>query len=179
MKAAGAQRVVSMLSDSELATYAEPLAAALTAAFGEGKWINVDGKASGAQLQLQPQVQQLPLLLLRSAAPTGWRTWREVCQPGRLLAPCTVCAVFAGTAPTVIAALRAARDAGETALVYCWGGGGRTGVVQAAWLVLEHGMSEADAAAAVVGHATGSGLSRRVDAVALSDFVAEARTAAA
>jgi hypothetical protein len=48
MKAVGVQRVVSMLSESELATYAEPLPAAMEAAFGAGKYINVDAKAPGA-----------------------------------------------------------------------------------------------------------------------------------
>jgi hypothetical protein len=47
MKGVGIQRVVSMLSDSELATYAEPLPAAMEAAFGAGKYINVDAKAPG------------------------------------------------------------------------------------------------------------------------------------
>lgn len=47
MKAAGVQRVVSMLSDSELETYAEPLPAAMQAAFGEGKYVNINAKAPG------------------------------------------------------------------------------------------------------------------------------------
>lgn len=47
MQQAGVQRVVSMLSDSELQTYAEPLPAAMEAAFGEGNYINVDAKAPG------------------------------------------------------------------------------------------------------------------------------------
>jgi hypothetical protein len=47
MKAVGVQRVVSMLSDSELATYAEPLPAAMEAAFGAGNYVNVNAKAPG------------------------------------------------------------------------------------------------------------------------------------
>eukprot|EP00878_Enallax_costatus_P027554 GHUV01029682.1.p1 GENE.GHUV01029682.1~~GHUV01029682.1.p1 ORF type:complete len:154 (+),score=32.66 GHUV01029682.1:55-516(+) len=50
MKEAGVQRVVSMLSDSELATYAEPLPQAMQAAFGEGKYVNINAKAPGALL---------------------------------------------------------------------------------------------------------------------------------
>lgn len=44
---AGVERVVSMLSPSELETYAEPLPAALEAAFGAGNYVNVDAKAEG------------------------------------------------------------------------------------------------------------------------------------
>lgn len=47
MKDAGIQSIVSMLSDSELATYAEPLPAAMEAAFGQGNYVNVDAKAAG------------------------------------------------------------------------------------------------------------------------------------
>lgn len=45
MKAAGVQAVVSMLSPSELATYEQPLQAAMEAAFGSDSYINVDDPA--------------------------------------------------------------------------------------------------------------------------------------
>lgn len=47
---AGVERVVAMLSESELATYAQPLPDAMAAAFGTDKYINVDAKAAGARL---------------------------------------------------------------------------------------------------------------------------------
>lgn len=47
MKDAGVQSVVSMLSDSELATYAQPLPAAMAAAFQPGNYVNIDAKAAG------------------------------------------------------------------------------------------------------------------------------------
>jgi hypothetical protein len=47
IKGVGVKRVVSMLSDSELATYAEPLPAAMEAAFGAGNYVNVNAKAPG------------------------------------------------------------------------------------------------------------------------------------
>lgn len=47
VKVAGVQRVVSMLSESELQTYAEPLPAAMEAAFGAGKYVNINAKAPG------------------------------------------------------------------------------------------------------------------------------------
>jgi hypothetical protein len=59
-------------------------------------------------------------------------------------------------------------------LVHCWGGGGRTGLVQAAWLARSNGLSAADAAAAVVAHAKELGVPRRVDVAALEEFLAAA-----
>jgi hypothetical protein len=47
MQTAGVQFVVSMLSPSELVTYAEPLPVAMETAFGLGNYINVDAKAPG------------------------------------------------------------------------------------------------------------------------------------
>jgi hypothetical protein len=47
MQAAGVQSVVSMLSPSELETYAEPLPAAMEAAFDAGNYTNIDAKAPG------------------------------------------------------------------------------------------------------------------------------------
>ncbi|KAF8065546.1 hypothetical protein HT031_003147 [Scenedesmus sp. PABB004] len=124
VKAVGVSRVVSMLSDSELATYEQPLPAALAAAFPQG-YVNVDAKAPGA-------------------------------------------------AAEIMAALRAARAAGDRVLVHCWGGGGRTGLVQAAWLCAERGFSPEAAAEAVTAYGAARGCSRRVDVAALRDFVAAA-----
>lgn len=50
VKAAGVQRVISMLSESELQTYAEPLPDAMEAAFGDGKYTNIDAKAAGSMV---------------------------------------------------------------------------------------------------------------------------------
>lgn len=50
-------------------------------------------------------------------------------------------------------------------------GGGRTGLVQAAWLVTSKGLESQQAADAVMGHAASQGLSRRVDVQALQEFV--------
>jgi protein-tyrosine phosphatase len=61
-------------------------------------------------------------------------------------------------------------------VVHCWGGGGRTGLVQAAWLARSRGLPAADAAAAVVQHAKAAGVPRRVDLRALEAFLAEAAT---
>lgn len=51
MKGAGVQRVVDMLSDSELQTYAESLPEAMKAAFGEGKYTNINAKAPGKRFK--------------------------------------------------------------------------------------------------------------------------------
>lgn len=77
-----------------------------------------------------------------------------------------------------MAALQAAKTASETCLVHCWGGGGRTGLVQAAWLVADRGLSPEAAAEAVTAHAKAAGLSRRVDVAALREFLAAAGVAA-
>jgi protein-tyrosine phosphatase len=53
-------------------------------------------------------------------------------------------------------------------------GGGRTGLVQAAWLVSSKGMSPAQAAEAVTAYAASKGLSRRVDQEALQAFLQSA-----
>jgi len=65
--------------------------------------------------------------------------------------------------------------AGRKVLVHCWGGGGRTGLVQAAWLAHAKGLSAGDAAAAVLAHAEKLGVPRRVDVAALEAFLAEAK----
>lgn len=51
-------------------------------------------------------------------------------------------------------------------------GGGRTGWAQAAWLVVDGGMSPEQAAEAVTSYAAVQGLSRRVDVAKLKEFVA-------
>lgn len=53
-------------------------------------------------------------------------------------------------------------------------GGGRTGLVQAAWLVSSRGLEPQQAADAVMAHAASQGLSRRVDVQALQEFVTAA-----
>lgn len=52
MQDVGIESVISMLSESELKTYAEPLPAAMEAAFGPGSYVNIDAKAPGAQSQI-------------------------------------------------------------------------------------------------------------------------------
>lgn len=79
-----------------------------------------------------------------------------------------------GAPADILGALQAAKDANEKVVVHCWGGGGRTGLVQAAWLMTEKGLSAEDAAAAVTAFAQTKGLSRRVDVEALKQFVADA-----
>lgn len=86
--------------------------------------------------------------------------------------------VPAGAAGDIGAALQAAKAANQKVLVHCWGGGGRTGLVQAAWLVLDKGMTPEAAAAAVTSYAGSNGLSRRVDVAALKEFVAAAAATA-
>lgn len=58
--------------------------------------------------------------------------------------------------------------------MHCWGGGGRTGLVQAAWLARTKGLSAPDAAAAVTEHAKALGVPRRVDVAALEAFLKDA-----
>ncbi|KAF6261403.1 hypothetical protein COO60DRAFT_1502049 [Scenedesmus sp. NREL 46B-D3] len=128
MKGVGVQRVVSMLSESELATYAEPLPAAMEAAFGAGNYVNVDAKAAGGPAE-------------------------------------------------ILKALQAATAAGEKVLVHCWGGGGRTGVAQAAYLMAAKGLTAEAAAEAVTNYAKAQGLSRRVDVAALKEFAVAAGAA--
>jgi hypothetical protein len=52
MRDAGIESVVSMLSESELKTYAQPLPAAMEAAFGAANYVNIDAKVPGAQAQI-------------------------------------------------------------------------------------------------------------------------------
>lgn len=56
-------------------------------------------------------------------------------------------------------------------VVHCWGGGGRTGLIQAAWLVKSKGLTPEEAADAVRSYAQGQRLSRRVDVGALKEFL--------
>lgn len=73
-----------------------------------------------------------------------------------------------------MSALKAAKAAGQKVVVHCWGGGGRTGLVLAAWLVQDRGLTAEDAADAVTSYAGANSLSRRVDVAALKQFVADA-----
>eukprot|EP00879_Flechtneria_rotunda_P000977 GHRR01001111.1.p2 GENE.GHRR01001111.1~~GHRR01001111.1.p2 ORF type:complete len:186 (+),score=60.18 GHRR01001111.1:1238-1795(+) len=125
VKAAGVQHVISLLSASELETYAEPLPQGLQAAFGSGNYANIDPKTPDGPKQ-------------------------------------------------IMQTLRSARADGQTVLVHCWGGGGRTGIVQAAWLVEDKGLSPEDAAQAVTEYANSQGLSRRADTQALREFLSKA-----
>jgi protein-tyrosine phosphatase len=79
----------------------------------------------------------------------------------------------------VLAAVEGHVKARRKVLVHCWGGGGRTGLVQAAWLARAQGLSAADAAAAVTAHAKAAGVPRRVDVAALEAFLQKAAPAAA
>ncbi|KAI8466978.1 MAG: hypothetical protein J3K34DRAFT_432068 [Monoraphidium minutum] len=80
-----------------------------------------------------------------------------------------------GASPAeVLAAIEAEVAAGRKTVVHCWGGGGRTGLVQAAWLARKEELSAADAAAAVVEHAKVLGVPRRVDVAALQAFLDKA-----
>lgn len=74
----------------------------------------------------------------------------------------------------VLAAIEENTKAGRKTVVHCWGGGGRTGLVQAAWLARSQGLSAADAAAAVVAYSKKQGLPRRVDVAALEAFLTAA-----
>eukprot|EP00882_Tetradesmus_deserticola_P005199 GHRQ01005476.1.p1 GENE.GHRQ01005476.1~~GHRQ01005476.1.p1 ORF type:complete len:188 (+),score=85.52 GHRQ01005476.1:162-725(+) len=57
VKGVGVQRVVSMLSESELATYAEPLPAAMQEAFGAGNYVNIDAKSAGGPAKILQALQ--------------------------------------------------------------------------------------------------------------------------
>eukprot|EP00775_Hariotina_reticulata_P009851 gene9851-10010_t len=127
MKSAGVQRVVSLLTDSEVKTYT--------------------GEASGATSSMSGLVSGTADLSPRS---------------------------YLGGPAAIIAALKDAKAKGEKVLLHCWGGGGRTGVAQAAWLVMDKGLSPEAAAAAVSEYSQKHGLSRRVDVAALKEFVAAA-----
>lgn len=77
------------------------------------------------------------------------------------------------TAADVVGAIDGLIAAGKApVLVHCWGGGGRSGLVQAAWLAKKRGLSATDAAAAVAEHAKSLGVPRRVDVAALEAFLA-------
>ncbi|GLC33532.1 hypothetical protein PLESTM_000081600 [Pleodorina starrii] len=120
MSGHGIQRVISLLSDSELATYSQPLPPALTERFRRA--VVVDAKAPGAAEQLVSELKQ-------------------------------------------------AAEAQEKVVVHCWGGGGRTGVALAAWLVRHHGLDPEAAAGHVESFARAQGASRRADVGQLRDFL--------
>ncbi|GIL83254.1 hypothetical protein Vretifemale_12103, partial [Volvox reticuliferus] len=120
MASHGIQRVVSLLSESELATYSEPLQPALAARFHRA--VVLDAKAPGAV--------------------------------GKL-----------------ILELQAAADNKEKVVVHCWGGGGRTGIALAAWLVQNHALAPEQASNDVEQYAKAQGASRRADVSQLRDFL--------
>ncbi|KXZ42296.1 hypothetical protein GPECTOR_165g156 [Gonium pectorale] len=76
-----------------------------------------------------------------------------------------------GAVETLLAELREAEAAGDKVVVHCWGGGGRTGVALAAWLVRRHGLEPEAAAAAVEKAAVAQGTSRRADVAQLRQFL--------
>ncbi|KAG2426003.1 hypothetical protein HXX76_013374 [Chlamydomonas incerta] len=76
-----------------------------------------------------------------------------------------------GAADQLVAELKAAVDAGEKVVVHCWGGGGRTGMALAAWLVRQHGLTPEAAAEQVESYAKGQGASRRADVAQLRAFL--------
>ncbi|GIL52891.1 hypothetical protein Vafri_8647 [Volvox africanus] len=116
----GIQRVVSLLSESELATYSEPLQPALAARFHRA--VVLDAKAPGAVDKL-------------------------------------------------VSELHAAADNKEKVVVHCWGGGGRTGIALAGWLVRNHALAPEQAGNHVEQYAKSQGASRRVDVSQLHDFL--------
>ncbi|KAG2483755.1 hypothetical protein HYH03_017410 [Edaphochlamys debaryana] len=56
-------------------------------------------------------------------------------------------------------------------VVHCWGGGGRTGLALAAWLVRGHGMEPEAAAEHVESYAKAQGASRRADVAQLREWL--------
>jgi hypothetical protein len=75
MQAAGVQSVVSMLSPSELETYAEPLPAAMEAAFGPSNYINIDAKAPGEHAEQDSLNTRFSLSAMLQQAYTSLRNW--------------------------------------------------------------------------------------------------------
>lgn len=55
--------------------------------------------------------------------------------------------------------------------MHCWGGGGRTGKVLAAWLVARHGMKLQDAVDAVETQAAAVGATRRADLTSVEELL--------
>lgn len=121
MKSHGIGRVVSLLSDSEVATYKEAPTPALARAFPGGA-VLVNAKAPGA-------------------------------------------------VDTLVGELQAAVEAGQKVVVHCWGGGGRTGVALAAWLVRHHKLTPEQAGPTIESYAKAQGASRRVDPQQLAAFL--------
>eukprot|EP00798_Chlamydomonas_sp_ICE-L_P000284 gene284-biopygen49 len=74
----------------------------------------------------------------------------------------------------VVDALQAAVNANEKVVLHCWGGGGRTGRLLAAFLVAHYKMTPQDAATEVMSHAKKLGASRRVDVSALEAVLPKA-----
>lgn len=197
VKSRGVGAVVSLLSGDEVAqTYAAPgIEAQMRAAFGDHyHHLDLKGSATPADVikTIDAEIKSghkvgFRRVVLRAAA-DRWRESRRARALPCCLMPCVaaVCmpvAVFAcscsqmpataaGPLPTPAQKVPPPKRAPHTqTLVHCWGGGGRTGLVQAAWLVHSKGLSAADAAAAVVAHAQKLGVPRRVDVAAVEDFL--------
>lgn len=75
---------------------------------------------------------------------------------------------------TIVAAFSEARASGEKVVVHCRGGQSRTGLALASWLVAEHGLSAADAAAEVQRAAAEQRLVRFAKAEKVAKFTGKA-----
>lgn len=77
----------------------------------------------------------------------------------------------AGAAKTILHAIEGTFTKGEKLVVACWAGEGRTGLVQAAWLVSHYGLAPEVAAREVTEFPIRFGASRKVDIAALRRFL--------
>jgi protein-tyrosine phosphatase len=75
---------------------------------------------------------------------------------------------------TLVGAFAAAHAAGEKVVVHCRGGQSRTGLALGAWLVAQHGLSAADAAAEVERAAAAASLIRFAKAAKITTFTGAA-----
>ncbi|GFR49059.1 hypothetical protein Agub_g11085 [Astrephomene gubernaculifera] len=82
-----------------------------------------------------------------------------------------------GGADTLLKELQDAMQAQEKVVVHCWGGGGRSGLALAAWLVRQHGLTPEQAAQHVMEFSRSQGASRRADVEQLKEFLATATAA--
>jgi hypothetical protein len=185
MKGHGVAAVVSLLSADEAATYAAPgVDAAMRAAFGEGNYVRFNLKDAGEFFWGGGCCISVGGVGARRAlrAPNGSRArclwpW-PLHSPRQMQNLCTLPRPPGAASPAaVLAAIDAHVAAGRKVLVHCWGGGGRTGLVQAAWLARARGLPPAKAAAAVADYARAAGVPRRVDVPALEAFLKQAAAA--
>jgi hypothetical protein len=174
MKARDVGAVISLLNEDEIRqTYAAPgVEAAMRAAFGDANYANFSFKGPGAwsgcpdvgcppvarELGARQQVQ-----LCFHYSPPNPPTHHRPPPPG------------AAPPASILAAVDAHVAAGRKPVIHCWGGGGRTGLVQAAWLARARGLGAAEAAAKVTEYAQQQGVPRRVDVAALEAFLADAK----